>query len=136
MVMAVEETVECTKEVRFFLEWCFARGKTGGLTAADRSALAERFGVSEDLLLRYERAQSIYKSVIVDKLLPQARVEAMRWLKQLGKEPMGPEFGEEMRQAFHRLEAAMSDNEIVCEFREVQAAIMAAIEASALTSEK
>ena len=127
MVMAGEETFESPKDVHLFVELALASLKKGGVTPADLSRLSKRFGVSEDLLLRHERAGAIYKSVIYDKLLPQARVEAMRRLIQRGKDPMDDEFGDELRKAYDRLQAALSENAIVREFKEAKAAIRAAL---------
>ena len=106
----------------------------GGSTAAERRALSERFGVSEDVLLRYERAKVIFDAEIFNDLRHKALVVAMRRPEQLGKDPSDPDDNNELVKAYYRLEAAMSDNPIVHEMRDARAALLAALGVS--TSEE
>lgn len=103
----------------------------GGLTAAERTALAKKFGVSEDLLIRYERARAVYNKEIFDNQRTQAGLEALRVVKAQGKDALSPEFGDELTKAFWRIEAAMPENKFLREFKEAKAAIKAALTAQA-----
>src|SRR4051812_39727222 len=79
----------------------------GGLTDEERAALAERYGVREALLLRCERAFQAYGSVMGEERSIQARLEAARHVRALGKELYGDEFWEEKNKALRRIEDAI-----------------------------
>jgi hypothetical protein len=110
---------------------------SGGLKAPERSALAKRFGVSEEVLLRFERAKRAYDSSITPKLFDQAETEALHRMRERGKfhprEWAQNEFSNECTVAYRRLRDAMPENEITREYDEALAALKAAVEASTVT---
>ena len=132
--MADEKPFEWSKD--FILCWDLSEAVTrGGLSADERSDLAKKFGVSEDLLLRYERAKAAWDTLIFNKYISRARAEAMHLLKELGQDPWGPELGMEASKAFHRILDALPEPEkkITRELDEVQDAIKAALGVSIST---
>jgi hypothetical protein len=137
MSMADKETFEWTKDLLLFDDLARAVRK-GGLTADERANLSQKFGVSEDLLLRYERAKAAWNTLIFDKQWVQARMEAVRLMNKLGKDLLSPELGEETSKAFHRILDALPEPEkaITRERDEAVAAIRAALDASTSTPEK
>jgi hypothetical protein len=103
----------------------------GGMTAPERSALAEQFGISEELLLRYQRAHHVYCTTVYPKMHREAMLEARLRTRDLGKGPEDPEFIVELEKALDRVWAATPENEITRESTEASAALKAALEAAA-----
>jgi hypothetical protein len=108
----------------------------GGMTAQERSALAEQFGISEELLLRCQRAHHAYCTTVYAKQHREAMLEARLRTRDLGKEPGDPEFIVELEKAFDRIRAEAPENEITRESTAASAALKAALEASAPTPKK
>jgi hypothetical protein len=121
--------VEWTKDMLVLAELAHA-ARSGGLTVLARSALAKRFGVSEEVLLRYECARCAYNSLIGDKQWDQARLEATLRFSELEKRIDEPGFPEEIEKALARIRAATPENEITRELDEATAALRAALDAS------
>lgn len=103
---------------------------TGGLTEPARRALAERFGVSEEVLLRYERAKAAWSASIFPGLFDQAQDATELRMRELGRRFDPDELMDECLQAFHRIEAAMPENEITREIDEAAVALRAALDAA------
>ncbi|AGP40392.1 hypothetical protein BE04_35965 [Sorangium cellulosum] len=58
-------SVEWSKDI--LLIWEIVRKlRSSGMSPAERRALAEQFGVSEEVVLRYERARAAYNEQIAD----------------------------------------------------------------------
>ncbi len=115
-------TVEITRTERF-----------GGMTAQQRSALAEQFGISEEVLLRCERAHHAYSKTVFVEQTREARLEAILRTRELGKKIDDPEFIDELEKAFERIRAATPENEITRECTEAFNALRAALDASTST---
>ena len=60
----------------------------GGMTAQERSTLVEQFGISEELLLRCERAHHAYCTTIFVEQRREARLEAILRMRELGRKPL------------------------------------------------
>ncbi len=110
--------------------------RCGGMTAQERSALVEQFGLSEELVLRCERAHHAYCTTVFAKQHREAMLEARLRMRELGKQPNGPEFGDEIEKALDRIQAATPENEITRESTAASAALKAALEASPSTPKK
>jgi hypothetical protein len=108
----------------------------GGMTAQERSALVEQFGLSEELLLRCERAHHAYQNSICEGQWREAKLEAILRTRELGKEIEDPEFIVELEKALERIQAATPENEITREYDDAWAALQAALEASTPTPKK
>ena len=106
----------------------------GGMTAQERSALVEQFGISEELLLRCERAHHAYCTTIFVEQRREARLEAILRMRELGKKIDDPQFGDEISKALDRIQEATPENEITRARTEAFDALRAALEAS--TSKK
>jgi hypothetical protein len=102
----------------------------GGLTAQQRTSLAERVGISEEVLLRYERARQACHDLIFRKQVNQAWGEAAHRMRELGKSTADPAFLDELEQAVHRIRRATPENDVKRERDEALAAVRAAIAAS------
>jgi hypothetical protein len=134
--MADEETDDWPDHILLIKELIHKSLRFRLMTEDERSALAKRFNVSEDLLLRYERAQMAYNSLVFDKQWTQAREEVIRRMSQLEKELTPTELAAETSKEFRRISAAAPENEISLELKEAKAAIMTALSVSASTSKK
>jgi len=112
--------------------------KNGGSTPEERTEVAREFSVSEELMLRYERAASLYFPSIHDKQLRQARIEALRWLKAEGKDILthNDEFWKKASEALERIQAEAPKDELTREFDAAEAALRAAVNASPGTPER
>ena len=135
--MADEKPFEWSKD--FILCWRVSQAvKRGGLSADERRALAKEFSVSEDLLLRCERAEAAWDTQIFHRYISRARVEAMRLLKERGQDPCGPDLWTEASEAFRRILDALPEPEkgIVRELKESRAAIKAALGVSISTCDE
>ncbi|MEO5725729.1 MAG: hypothetical protein ABI134_06295 [Byssovorax sp.] len=108
----------------------------GGMTAQERSALVEQFGISEELLLRCERAHHAFCTTIFVEQRREARMEAILRMRELGKKLDDPQFGEEITKALDRIWAATPENEITRERTEAFDALRAALDASTSTPKK
>ncbi|MFS8069131.1 MAG: hypothetical protein ACMG6S_22450 [Byssovorax sp.] len=126
---------EWTSFMTVIMEIARTRG-FGGMTAQERSALAEQFGISEDLLLRCERAHHAYYTTIFVEQSRQAKMEAMIRMRELGKARNDPEFIVELEKALERIHAATPENEITRESTAASAALRAALDASTSTPKK
>ncbi len=102
----------------------------GGMTAPERSALAEQFGISEELLLRCQRAHHAYCTTVYAKLYRAAKMEAILRTRELDKGLADPEFIVELEKALDRIRAATPENEITRESTAASAALKAALDAS------
>jgi hypothetical protein len=102
----------------------------GGMTAQERSALVEQFGISEELLLRCERAHHAYQTSICEGQWRQAKTEAILRMGELGKGYNDPEFVVELEKALERIQAATPENETTREYTAAWDALRAALDAS------
>ena len=107
---------------------------SGGMTAQERSALVEQFGISEELLLRCERAHHAYCTTVFVEQTREARLDAILRTRELGKKLDDPEYIVELEKAFERIRAATPENEVTRECTEAFNALRAALDAS--TSKK
>ena len=107
----------------------------GGLTAQQRTSLANRVGISEEVLLRYERARQACHDLIFRQQMNQAWSEAAHRMRELGKRMDDPAFPGELEKAVHRIRKATPENAITRERDEALAAVRAAIAASEETKE-
>jgi hypothetical protein len=98
--------------------------KSGGMKAAERSALAQRFGVSEEVIMRYESAQ--WSS---SKQLRQATMEGMARWERSGSVGSDSERDKYFDEILSRLRGEAP--EIDREYDEAVAALRAALDASA-----
>ena len=108
----------------------------GGMTAQQRSALAEKFGLSEELLLRCERAHHAYCTTVFVEQTREARLEAILRTRELGRKIDDPKYIVELEKAFERIQAATPENEITRECTEAFNALRAALDASTSTPKK
>lgn len=106
--------------------------ESGGLTAPERTALAKRFGVSEEVLFRYECAEYALNS-LHKKQQSQAREEAGLRMRERGGRFDPEKFAEDMEAALCKIQDATPENEITREHAEALAALEAAINASTRT---
>ena len=127
--------IEWTSLMRVSLEIARKRN-SGGMTAQERSALAEQYGISEEILLRCERANAAYYTSILMKQWQQAKLEATLRMRELGKDHNDPEFLVVLDNAIERLHAATPENEITREKRAAWDALKAALDASPSASKK
>ena len=137
MTMADEQFVPWTKEFTLFWDLDgFVR--KGGMTPEQRAELAQKFGVSEDLLLRYERVALVYLPSVHAKQKSQARVEAARVMGTLGKkiDTDADLFFAEVWKAYARIKAEAPEDELTREYEAARAALTAAVNASISPSEK
>ncbi|WP_437797935.1 hypothetical protein [Sorangium sp. So ce693] len=117
-------SVEWTKDI--LLIWEIGRRiRSGGLSAEERRALAEKFGVSEEVVLRYERARAIYNVEIADKRWRQARRETLFRMTEGGKTFGLEKYSDELEATLERLRDAEPENEITRELRDARDAIRA-----------
>ncbi len=112
--------------------------KEGGMTPEQRAELAQEFSVSEDLLIRYERVATVYLPSVRDKQKSQARREAARLLRELGKDftTEGDLYFAEVWKAYERIKAEAPKDELTREFEAAEAALTAAVNASSSIPEK
>lgn len=116
--------VEWTKDI-LLIRAILRKTRPGGLPAEERRALAEEFGVSEAVVLRYERARCTYESSIAEKRRRQAKMETILRMTE-GEKELDPEkFPDELEATLERLMAAEPENEITRELRAVRDAIRA-----------
>src|SRR5689334_21755987 len=130
MAMSVEDSAEASKKLGIYIAACSALSDgidRGGLTDEERASLAERFGVSEALLLRCERASQAYRSVIGEEQCRQARREALRNVEARGKEIFSEEYWEDRSKAIERIADSVPEQEIVRESRAAHNALMVAL---------
>jgi hypothetical protein len=106
----------------------------GGLTPTERNALAKRFAVSEDALLRYERAKCAYVSLV--KAQWQAMAEAAFRMSERGEEYDSKKLADEMGTAFDRKQEAALKKESRRELHEAEAALKAALDASSSSQDR
>jgi hypothetical protein len=105
--------------------------QSGGLTAPELHALAERFGVSEEVLLRYERARRAFNTSIFPALFEQSIIETERRMKERGEKVHHDEASTIESAVIYRwLEQTMPENEITREHDEALAALRAALDAA------
>ncbi|KYF92430.1 hypothetical protein BE17_43995 [Sorangium cellulosum] len=118
--------VEWTKDI--LLIWAIVRKiRSGGLPAEERRALAEQFGVSEEVVLRYERARTAYNEQIADKRWRQAKLETILRMTE-GGETFEPErYADELEATLERMSDAEPANELTRELRDATDAIRAEI---------
>jgi hypothetical protein len=119
--------VEWTKDTLVTLAIVRAE-HSGGMTAQERTALVERFGVSEEVLLRCERAYHAHYSLIGEKQWDQAVLEATLRMRELGKRGDEPELVDEIERALCRIRAATPENEITREYDEAWVALRVALD--------
>ncbi|WP_437975933.1 hypothetical protein WMF11_50810 [Sorangium sp. So ce295] len=117
-------SVEWTKDILLIWE-IVRRIRSGGLSAEERRALAEKFGVSEEVVLRYERARAIYNVQIADKRWRQAKLETILRMTEGGKTFEDEKFPDELEVTLDRLRDAEPENEITRELRDASDAIRA-----------
>ena len=121
IAMVGEEILEWMA-MHLFSELSLA-ARNGGMTADERSSLAENFGVSEDLLLRYERASSAYATLARPSGLDEACERALR---ERRKRRLG-------REEFKKFYGTTPEDEITDEYFEASTAIRAALATSTST---
>ena len=115
-------SVEWTKDILLIWE-IVRRIRSGGLSTEERRALAEKFGVSEEVVLRYERARAIYNVQIADKRWRQAKLETILRMTEGGKTFEEEKFPDELEATLERLRDAEPENEITRELRDARHAI-------------
>lgn len=115
-------SVEWTKDILLIWE-IVRRIRSGGLSTEERRALAEKFGVSEEVVLRYERARAIYNVQIADKRWRQAKLETILRMTEGGKTFEEEKFPDELEATLERLRDAEPENEITRELRDARDAI-------------
>ncbi|WP_044967497.1 MULTISPECIES: hypothetical protein [Sorangium] len=114
--------VEWTKDI--LLIWRIARKThSGGLSVEERRALAEEFGVSEQVVLRYERARTAYDLSIAQKRWRQAKWETILRMTEGGKAFEDEKFPDELEATLERLRDAEPENELTRELRDARDAI-------------
>jgi hypothetical protein len=106
----------------------------GELTAQQRAALAARFGISEEVLLRYEHAVHAHRSSVFARQLEQAKLMAKLRLWRRGESANGPAFQRETERALCRIQEEMPEEEGTREIDEALAALMTALDAANETS--
>ncbi|XXX74843.1 hypothetical protein WMF30_45040 [Sorangium sp. So ce134] len=117
-------SVEWSKDI--LLIWEIARKtRSGGSSAEERRALAEQFGVSEAVVLRYERARTVYNAEIADKRWRQARQETLLRMTEGGKTFELEKYPDELEATLERMRGAEPENEITRELRDARDAIRA-----------
>ena len=97
--------------------------KSGGMTAQVRSALAKRFGVSEEVLLRYERAQCASS-----EQRRQAWIEGLARWQRSGRVGSESDRDKDFDEILSRLQNEAP--EIEREYDDAVAALRAALEAT------
>ncbi|KYF58978.1 hypothetical protein BE08_30720 [Sorangium cellulosum] len=118
--------VEWTKDI--LLIWAIVRKiRSGGLSAEERRALAEQFGVSEEVVLRYERARTAYNEQIADKRWRQAKLETILRMTEGGKTFESERYADELEATLERMSDAEPENELTRELRDARDAIRAEI---------
>ncbi|WP_437983608.1 hypothetical protein [Sorangium sp. So ce117] len=117
-------SVEWTKDILLIWE-IVRRIRSGGLSAEERRALAEKFGVSEEVVLRYDRARTTYNVQIADKRWRQAKLETILRMTEGGKTFDDEKFPDELEATLERLRDAEPENEIARELRDARDAIRA-----------
>jgi hypothetical protein len=117
-------SVEWSKDI--LLIWEIARKtRSGGVSAEERRALAEQFGVSEEVVLRYEHARTVYNAQIADKRWRQARQETLLRMTEGGKTFELEKYPDELEATLEGMRGAESENEITRELRDARDAIRA-----------
>ncbi|WP_437480891.1 hypothetical protein WME75_36490 [Sorangium sp. So ce1014] len=117
-------SVEWSKDI--LLIWEIARKtRSGGVSAEERRALAEQFGVSEKVVLRYEHARTVYNAQIADKRWRQARQETLLRMTEGGKTFELEKYPDELEATLEGMRGAESENEITRELRDARDAIRA-----------
>ncbi|WP_437829773.1 hypothetical protein [Sorangium sp. So ce1153] len=118
--------VEWTKDM--LLIWAILRKtRSGGLPAEERRALAEQFGVSEEVVLRYERARTTYEVLIGEKRRRQAKLETILRMTEGGKTFEPERYADELEATLERMRDAEPENELTRELRDARDAIRAEI---------
>ncbi|WP_437753905.1 hypothetical protein [Sorangium sp. So ce1389] len=118
--------VEWTKDI--LLIWAILRKiRSGGLPAEERRALAEQFGVSEEVVLRYERARNTYEVLIGEKRRRQAKLETILRMTEGGKTFEPERYADELEATLERMRDAEPENELTRELRDARDAIRAEI---------
>ena len=128
--MSVEDSAEASKKLGIYVAVCSALSDgidRGGLTDEERAALSARYGVSEAVLLRWERAVQGYRSVIGEEQRRQARREALRNVEARGKEIFSEEYWEERSKAIKRIADSVPEQEIIRESDAAHNALMVAL---------
>lgn len=125
--------VEWTEDL--LLMWEIARKtRSGGLSPQERRGLVEQFGVSEEVLLRYERAKVAYDA-LDDKRFREAKWETLRRMTE-GQKTFDPErYSAEMEVTLQRMREAEPESEITRELRDARAAIRAELGLSPIPPE-
>ncbi|MFS8068111.1 MAG: hypothetical protein ACMG6S_17295 [Byssovorax sp.] len=101
---------------------------SGGLKEQKRRDLARRFEVSQELILRYERARSAYR-ILSEEWRHKARLEAALQIRARGEDCEPEKLADEMEVIIERLEAEQKENPICRELDEAAAAIRAVVDA-------
>jgi hypothetical protein len=99
----------------------------GGLKEPERSALSRRFGVSSELILRYERARSAY-DVLSDEWRHQARLEAALQIRARGEHCEPQKLSDEMWVIIDRIKNEQTENPICLELEEAAAVLRAVVD--------
>ncbi|XXT17461.1 hypothetical protein WME94_45260 [Sorangium sp. So ce429] len=116
--------VEWTKDI--LLIWRIVRKiLSGGLSAEERRALAEEFGVCEEVVLRYERVRTAYNEQIADKRWRQAKLETILRMTEGGKTFEPERYADELEATLERMSDAEPENELTRELRDTTDAIRA-----------
>ncbi|WP_437304720.1 hypothetical protein [Sorangium sp. So ce388] len=116
--------VEWTKDI--LLIWEIVRKtRSDGLPAEERRALAEQFGVSEEVVLRYERARTTYELLIGEKRRRQAKLETILRMTEGGKTFEPERYADELEATLERMRDAEPENELTRELRDARDAIRA-----------
>ncbi|MGK3959053.1 hypothetical protein WMF38_39105 [Sorangium sp. So ce118] len=97
----------------------------GGLSADERRALAEEFGVSEAVVLRYERARTVYDVQIAEKRWRQAKLETILRMTEGGNPFDVEKYSDELEATLERMRQSEPENEITRELRAARDAIRA-----------
>ncbi|WP_437296972.1 hypothetical protein [Sorangium sp. So ce426] len=116
--------VKWTRDILLIWE-IVRRIRPGGLSAEERRALAEKFGVSEEVVLRYERARAIYNVEIADKRWREARRETLFRMTEGGKAFELEKYPDELEATLERLTDTEPENDITRELRDAGDAIRA-----------
>ncbi len=94
----------------------------------ERSALAHRFGVSKELILRYEQASSAY-DVLTEEWRHEARLEAAFEIRARGEDCEPQKLSDEMGVIIDRIKDEQRENPIRRELDEVLEVIRTIVDA-------